>query len=432
MKKKKNVKEASFLSRIILFFRWLKKKLNLKKAFTKISDRQKLLSSYSNANVSEESRLSYSFGMAKTAAIALLSVLLAVTLMFGSSVISYDRIYYMFKDIGYIRSFNEGTPNELSYSKPVQNQVFHDFKNGLLVASDSEIKMFTSTGRVTMTEGSDFTNPRISTSKGYALIYDQGRKLFSVYNSFVKLYSENTDYAISNADMADNGCFLVVTSSKNYNSVIHVYDESFNKISEYSKNSYVISASLSSNGRYAAILSLSALEGNGITTLNVIDCKKNTVISETSFEGYMPYICEFLTDDNIAVFLDDKVCSINKKGKLISEYHYPSNAEKIEVAGDEFAILFSETAIGESKTLEIFDNKCNKTFSRKIDGNVKDIALKDNFIYVLKSRELLRISTSIGTESTYPSFTDNSKIVILGNNKIVLCSQNAATYISFD
>ncbi len=432
MNKKKNIKEASFLSRMILFFRWFKSKLNLKNAFTKMSKRQKSLSSYSNTNVNEESRLSYSFGMAKIASIVLLTVLLAVTLLFGSSVISYDKIYYMFKDIEYIRSFNEGTPNELNYSKPVQNQVFHDFKNGLLVASDSEIKMFTSTGRVTMTDGSDFTNPRISTSKGYALIYDQGRKLFSVYNSFVKLYSENTDYAISNADMADNGSFLVVTGSKNYNSVIHVYDESFNKISEYSKNAYVISASLSSNGRYAAILSLSALEGSGISTLNVIDCKKNTVISETSFEGYMPYICEFLTDDNIAVFLDNKVCSINKKGKLISEYNYPSNAEKIEFADDKFAILFSENGIGESKTLEIFDSKCNKTFSKNIDGNVTDIALKNNFVYVLKSRELLRISTSIGAESTSPSFADNSTIVIFPDGRIVLCSQNAATYISFD
>ncbi len=430
MSRKKN--DASFLSRIILFFRWLKRKLNFKKAFKKLSDRQKSLSSYSNPNASEESRLSYSFGMAKTVSIILLVSLLVVTLMFGSSVISYDKIYYMFKDIGYIHSFDEGTPNELSYSKPVQNQAFHAFKNGLLVASDSEIKMFTSTGRVTMTEGSDFTNPRISTSKGYALIYDQGRKLFSVYNSFVKLYSENTDYAISNADMADNGCFLVVTSSKKYNSVVQIYDGSLNKISEYSKNSYVVSASLSSDGRYAAILSLSAVEGTGITILDVIDCKKNTVISETSFEGYMPYICEFLTDDDIAVFLDEKVCSINKNGKMTNEYHYPSNAEKIEIAGDKFVMLFSEVGLGESKTLEIFDSKCNNTFSKKIDGNVKDIALANNFVYVLKSRELLRISTSIGAESRTPSSADNSQIVLFSNGGLVLCSQNAATYISFD
>ena len=425
-------KETSFLAKVILFFRGVRAKLNELKIFGRIRDRQRALSHYSGSDSCEESKLSYAFGIAKIISILCLSLLLIITLLFGSRAISYDKVYYMFKDIGYIKSFGEGTPDELSFSKPVQNQVFGNFKNGLIVAGDSEIKLFTTTGRVTLTEGSDFTNPRIETSKEYALIYDLGRNHFSVYNSFVSLYSEQTDYPIAFADMSESGSFLIVTKSKIYNSVVKIYGNDFNLLSEYSKNDLVISASLSSDGRFAAILSLNANNGSSAVTLNILDCKKNTVLASSEYEGHMPYRCDFLSLDRVVMFFDDCFMIANRKGETVGKYDYPAAAERIDIRGDTFAMIFSPNGRNGKKTLEVFGKEGNRSYTDYIDGSVKDMRLSDGCVYVLESREIIRISTSLGTRTVSAADADDLKVVVFSDGRTAVCSQTNAKYISFN
>ncbi len=419
------------LSRLILILRWIKSKLDLGRLYSRLDKRERALACYSQKNTSEEARLSYVLGMSKVISSLLLCLLLIMTLIFGVGVVSYDNVYYMLKDISYIKSFDEGAPESLSYSRPMQNQVFGKFKNGLMAVGDSEIKLFTSTGRVTLSEGSEFVDPHVAVSDRHVLIYDLGRDQFSVYNSFVKLYSENTDYRISCADMAKNGCFATVTGSKEYASVVRVYDERFELICTYNKNSHVVSVSLSSNGRYAAILSVDALNGKAISELSLIDCKRSKLISSESFEGSMPYRCEYITDDRIAVFLDDKVITANSKGSVLHQYDYSSNAERIEVSGDSFAIFFSGGSQGEG-SLEIFDKEGKRSFARAISGSVSDIKLSDKYVYILQGRELIRINRALGTESACVSSKDASSVVVLDDEKVLLCSQSSAVYISFE
>ena len=432
MRKNKKKNDVSRLARLILLMRNLKKRLKALRPIQRLKERQKALSYCSDGENFEESKISYVFGMAKIISALLLALLLVVTVIFGSGVISYDKMYYMFKDIAYIKSYGEGIPDELSYSSPVQNQVHTDFKNGLFVASDSELKMFTSTGRVTLNEGSEFTNPRVTCSNSSALVFDQGRRTYSIYNSFVKLYTEKTEYPIALADMAENGSYLIVTKSKLYNSVVKIYDQNYNQTGEYSKNDTVISASMSDNGRHAAILSVSVHGGKSSAELDILDCKKSEIVAQGVFDNVMPYMCKFLSDDRIAVFSDGKFSVVNKKADTVYEYTYPSEVENIDISDWGFAILFSPTDVTGEKILETYDNNGKRTFIKNIKDNVRDIKLGEGYIYILKSNEILRINAAIGTESKVKSSADNMEIVVFDGGGVAVCSQNAAAYISFD
>ncbi len=430
---KKNKKERSpFLVKVILTARSIKERIKKIRLFERIKMRQSELSHYTGKSSCEESKLAYGFGIAKIISISFLVFVLIITILFGSGVVSFEKVYYMAKDISYIKSFSEGSPEVLSYSKPVQNQVFKDFKNGLLVASDSEIKLFTSTDRVTLTEGSEFVNPRVVTSNGYALIYDQGRNYFSVYNSFVKLYSERTDYPIANADMSDNGSFLIVTSSKSYNSVVKIYDSQFKLVAEYNKNDRVISASLSSDGRYAAVASLTAQDGRSIVVLNILDCKKNEVLTERRTSSSMPYLCDFLTDGRIVLVLDNGHMIFDRKGEIIREHSYDAPVEKIDISGGKLAILFSGLGSSDKKTAAVFDSDGNRVFSKNISGSVKDMKLSGGYIFLLGNMKATRISTSVGTEMFCDISAERSRLVVFDDGRVLACSQNFASYISFD
>ncbi len=432
MKKKREKRDISLLARLILLMRAAKKRLYELRPMRRLSERQKTLSHVSDGFAFEESKISYLFGMARVISVFLLVTVLMLSLIFGSGAISYEKMYYMFKDIAYIKSYGEGIPYELSYSSPVRNQVYADFKNGLLVASDSELKMFTSTGRVTFSEGSDFANPHVVCSSSSALIYDQGRRTYSVYNSFAKLYSEKTEYPIATADMAENGSYLVVTRSKLYDSVVRIYGQDFALAAEYRKNDTVVSASMSDNGRYAVTVSLSVHGGKSSAQLDILDCKKGKVTAQSIIDGITPYMCKFLSDDRIAVFASDSFFVINRKAETLLEYRYPSEVENIDVNENGFAMLFSKADAAGDKMLEIFDNNGKKTFVRSFDGNVRDVKLGDGHVYVMKSNEISRISTSLGTERSISSTPDGMKLMLFGDGRVAVCSWNAAKYISFD
>ena len=432
LSRKKKSSENSFLGRILIFIKPFWKTIKDKRIFHTLFERQKRLACYTDKKSVEESRLSYGFGIARIVSAVLLVLLLLITVLFGSGAVSYEKVYYMFKDISYIKSYGESEPSSLSYSRPVQNQVFTSFKGGLAVAGDSEIKLFTSTGRVTMSIGSEFTNPRLSSSDSHLLIYDQGSSTYSVYNSFICVLTEKLDFPISYADMADNGSFLVITQSSMYDSVVRIYDQTFELVSEYSKNDRVISAALSSDGRFAAVLSMTADHGESVVSLNVVDCKKNEVISTSFFNGSMPYRCAFLSDDRVAVILDDRACVIDRGGKVRGQYLYTSTLERIDVSDDGYALLFSETKTTQGKTVALFDKEGKLIFGDTVKGNVRDVKIGDGVIYLLQSGKVIRIYTRIGTENVSQISDAGLALVVFPDGKVAVCTQTAASYISFD
>ncbi len=430
--KRENDNEISLLGKILIKFRSVTAKIRSKRFFASLFEREKRLALYDGPESSEESKLSYGLGIARIISVVLLVCLLIVTLLFGSGAVSYEKVYYMFKDIGYVKSYGESAPSTLNYSMPVQNQDFAVFKNGLAVAGDSEIKMFTATGRMTMTEGSEFTNPKISASNEYILVYDQGRRGYAVYNSFISVKRENLDFPVSYADMAENGSFLLVTSSKSYASLVKIYNSSLELVSEYSKNDRVISASLSSDGRYAAVLSLSAKNGEALSTLSVIDTRSSDIKYSVSFNGYMPYTCEFLSDDRIAVILDTKAVVFDRGGAQRSEFTYPGRLSRFDIYGGRFALLFSDGSGSQKNTVSVFNKDGTPVFNGAIDGTVRDMKLSSSAVCFLKSGEIVRVSTSLGTQSRADTVSDKASLLVFSDGRIALCTQTTARYISFD
>ena len=431
MKKKHDEDEISLLAKIMIFFTRVWERIKGLRIPERFKEREMKLASYTGKNSSEEAKISYFLSLSRIILAILLVILLVGTLLFAGNALSYDKVYYMLKDISYVRSFSERTPELLSYSKPVQSQSFTSFKNGLAVVSDSEIKLFTSTGRVTLTEGTEMTNPKICSSDRYVLVYDQGRKSFAVYNSFVKLYSEKLKFNVSSADISENGAFLIVTSSEEYASLVKVYDSNFSPVCEYKKNDYVISAKLSDDGRYAAVLSLSVDNGESVSAINVIDCKKNKILSTKTFKGSMPYRCDFLTNDRIAVFLDEEVLILTRNGDTKGKFEYLSSPEKIDVYKDNFAIVFSESENGE-KTVAVFDSECRMRRAGTVSGNVYDMKLADGYVYILQNGKLVRSGTSIGITDTVKVADGSTSLVVFKNGKITVCTQSSAAYVSFD
>lgn len=422
---------VSFLGRVVIVLRCICQKIKNLRPIGRAVERQKRLAGYTYAEAPTESRIAFGFGIAKILCVALLCLLLIVSLVFGNGIISYENVYYMFKDIGYMSSYLETRPASLNYSKPVQNQSFAKFKNGLAVVSDSEIKLFTSTGRATMTQGSNYTNPKIICSDLTALIYDQGRREFAICNSFVTLYSETLDYPISSADMSDDGKFVVVTKSQNYNSAVRIYDEMYNLEAEFLKNDLVISAKLSNSGDSLVVLSLDSENGNSLATLSILKMKNKKIRATVKLNGIMPYGCEFLSDDRILLLYGNGAYVYDLNGNEKCTLNFPSDVIRYVPTQYGVAVVYADSS-GVNCTVNVIDKNGKLSFSRNVSGRVRDVAVSEKYVYILLDGQALRIDRSLGLTDEVSFVGDGAKIIVYNDESVTVCTSGVAYYISYD
>lgn len=424
--------DISFLGKIILFFRNLWSKITKIKLFHKIKQRQMTLANYSGADSSDESKLSYTFGILKIVFIALLCVLLCFTLIFGSGIISYENVYYMFKDIQFINSYGEARADQLNYSRPMARQDITVFKNGLAVASDSEIKLFTSTGRVTMVRGSECSNPKTSASDSTLLVYDQGNRNFAIYNSFTELYREKLDYPISSAHMSDIGTYAIVTRSQKYTSVVKVYTNKNKLDIEYSKNDYVISVALSDDGKHLAVLSMSAVGGESVVVLTVVDVKSGTVKSEMTLRDVMPYGCDFASNNRIVALYSTHVAIYDTDLSLKANYDFEHSPERYAISNSGVALVFKAEGISENNLITVFDKNGATVYTGNVSGDIFDIKLVDSYVYVLTGDKVYRLDMRFGGRSESAFKNEQGRLAVFEGGEVAVCTKAAAYYITFD
>jgi len=430
-KRKKNSGDTSFLGELLYAFRNGMEKIRSAQLSKKFVERQRSLSGYEDKNSPREAKVAYAFGILRAFSVVLLCVFLCLVLLFGKSIITYENVYYMFKDIGYINSYDETVPDSLSFSEPVSNQTFTTFKNGLAVAGDSEIKFFTSTGRATLTEGSDFTNPRILSSDSSVLIYDQGKTSFSVYNSFICIHSETLKYPISYADMASDGSFCIVTRSLEYGSVVRVYNSSFAVDMEYSKNDYVISAQMSDDGRFIAVLSLSASGGESNVSLNILKRGERNVYSSVSVKGLMPYSAEFIGNDRIALVCSESTSVYDLSCNRKSLIEYPGKLSYTSFTEDGFALSFEINGNGSENIVSSYDKNGSLKFTDRLSGYIYDMEIENGNIYVLCNDRIIHYTESAGKISEIEFYEEGACIVTFSNGRVMVCTAGVAYYIPF-
>ena len=135
--------------------------------------------------------------------LAALLVFVFVSMSCNLDLFTYENFYYLAKDISAASDLLSGTGNVINYETSVRNQAFALYRGGLAVGGDSGLQLFTATGRETLNMSPDYLKPVLHGSDRYLLMYDIGEKRYSIYNSFVCVHHEETDYPIYAGAMSD-------------------------------------------------------------------------------------------------------------------------------------------------------------------------------------------------------------------------------------
>ncbi len=378
-------------------------------------------------------RASDIFHVAGFVSAALLVILILGAVLLNIKSVTYENLYYFIKDFDAVVSAESHTTPFVIYNYE-ENRCYAGYKGGLIRGGAGSLSVFSATGRKTATYYPEYARPVIRASSKYFIVYDQGGKEFSVYNSFARLYTETLDYPILSVDISEDGSFSILTSESEYKSVIYRYGQDFARAAAYYYNDYVISQSLTPDGKFLLVSPVGTSGGRLSQSLYAYREKDKDKIILAKSVGELIVECGGISENSSA----GTICYYYIGEKSIFLQGREDSPLEIAIADTEAIMLAHADQSGLAAALS--DNKGyllhsipyrGEMVTIRLDGEPQDIKKRGNIIFVLYSDSVARYDTASGTYEVKPCAPGGENLIISSADFVFVCYASRAVSLGY-
>ncbi len=355
-----------------------------------------------------------------------------VSFLTNTGLITYQNFYYFFKDLNASAETVDVLSVE-SVSYPTSpSQSFTLYRQGLAVAGNNEITVFTSTGRQTVSQSVQYKNPVAVGSGKYLLVYEAGGRHYSLYNSYTQIHAGVSDYPIVNAAVSDSGMYAITSSSEEYSSVVSLYSSHFSLLNRYNKNGYVMDVSIQEKGNLVAIMTAYAHEGAFRTRLETYKPGQTQVEASGEIQNTLGLSCSFTDAGHIAVLSDDGAYFFNSAGEMISFYDFSErDLASAVVDRSGIAVFLQDSPVLSLGTLVVADQNGSIQYEAPVQTAIDSMARYENTLYYVSGDAVIRLNLRNGEQNTIRRSTENRTLLAVNETEALLCSAQKAEYLHF-
>lgn len=386
---------------------------------------------FSSPSIPYYSELAARFSAARMIIYIVLFVFLLTTIIFGSKLITYSNLYYLVKDINAAATDASDAANYLAYPTSGASQSYELYREGLIVAGENEVTLISASGKQTLSDNVAFSNPCVSSADKYFIVYGRGEKSFCVYNSFVRIYGETTEYPVFLAEMSEEGTFAVVTRSREYKSEVNIYGSDMQKITTYRTDGYVTDVSFNVGGNRVAITVLEYAEEGTRSRLVTMRVGKTEAEADVSLGNTVVYDMEFADNSKITLVTDTGIKFCEFGGELKKSIDYVTQAPILYAMTDDNVAVLEKSDGSAEYLLRVLDKNGKEAYSLTVTDLKRPLQLclsgKDAYILTENS---VRTFTSRGDGESLPLPDDAvQKLLIRQNGRALACTTSYATIL---
>lgn len=369
-----------------------------------------------------------------------LLVFVIVTVICNHRLITYENLYYLAKDISASTQTAHAEADRLSYPVSSGDADFAAYRGGLVSVGTDVVTVMSGSGRKTLSVNVDYAAPQVRAADKYFLTFGRGETSFSVYNSFVQVHKEITEFPIYDAAMADNGIFAVLTRSRTHTSEVVVYDDGMDAIFICRRVGYVTGIALSPDGSCLGVVSVEDHEGVFQTKITLV--RIGTYITEESviFDGPVGSLCGFTTNDRFAVLLSDRLLILKQDATITAEISFDEKSlVQGTISGGHVAVISREDSDLSAEALTTYDHNGRKQAEISLDaqhpirqaGGADDMAFGGGTLYVRAGDTLLWMDSdrlSVIAETTVSR--DTIELLPVDGDAVRVCTPAYADRLS--
>jgi len=331
------------------------------------------------------------FRTAKYGTFAALIAFLIFSFTFLRNDITLENLRYLLKYISFTNTETSITVPKIHYDSGDPNRL-ELFVGDLATLTKDGYALYDSRGNQIMSEDLSINEPVLKISSRYALCYDLGGNSFHLLNTFAKLYDGTTEYPITDAAVSDVGSFAVASSTREYRTLVMLYDENFKAISRVLKNDHLMALEMKPDGSEVAIMTSAADGGSFYTRIELVAPGASDAIRAAEIDG-LGYAF-YYTQTGYAAVTDEAICFFDDKLELRAAVPHDSAPAMTHSSGRYLTRITSDGIIGNNYTLEIFDLSGKLAYRGSFTGKLSAVAsdASGDYIFVLAGNQVIRVN----------------------------------------
>ncbi len=366
--------------------------------------------------------------------LAALLVFVLISMLCNLDLFTYENFYYLAKDINAASNLLSGTGDVINYETSVRNQTYALYRGGLAVGGDSGLQLFTATGRETLNTSPDYMQPVLHGSERYLLVYDIGEKRYSVYNSFVCVHHEETDYPIFAGAMSDSGYYTVVSESYDHAGVVSLYNDRFELVNRYNRTEMVTCTAINKAGNRVAFATTGMQNGAYASTLVIAVPGQSETNVEMRFDGLFAYRIEFIDQYRLLLIGDNGsyIVSVDD-GTVICPISYAGMQLAYADTNRDFtALLFSLNPVTDTYRMIVSDKNGDLITDQTFDAGVSQLTVFEKYVYFVTDSGIVRMDPTTLEYQLIECSTQGKSLLIPSADEVLLCGGQSAVFYKFD
>ena len=373
------------------------------------------------------------YGVAQVILYLSLLAFVVISLLSNTGLITYQNLYYFFRDLNAsAETVDVLHTDAVSYPTDV-SQSFTLYRQGLAVAGNTSVTLFTATGRQVLSKSIQYQNPVAVGSGKYLLVYELGGTQYSLYNSYGQIYAGRAESPLQGAAVSESGMYALVTQSAQSPSVVELYDSDFDPVARYPyPDAYVTDLALNAKGSQLAVLTSTAEGGMFTSRLQIYRTGEAEELASLDMHAGLGLRCAFTGSGTVAVLCSAGVYFVSDRGTLETEYAFHGQTVACaDVNGSGCAVVLKKSGNSAENEIIVFDKSGKMMYNNKTVEKADAIALCGGSLFLRQPDGVLRVRCADGSEEKTACVTDRRVMLAVDETRVLLCSPQKAVYYRF-
>ncbi len=360
-----------------------------------------------------------------------LLVFVVVTVISNHKLITYENLYYLAKDISAATQTAQSQADYVSYPISSADADFALYRGGVVIAGSEVVTAMSGSGRQTLSVNVEYADPCVRASDKYCLTFGRGERSFAVYNAFVQVHRETTEFPIYDATVGDNGNFAIVTRSRDYTSEVVIYDGNMERLANYRVNGYVTGVSMNPEGDRLGVVSVESQNNLWVTKVTVIRMENRITEESAIVSGALGSTCGFVTDDRFAVVLSDRLMVFKTDATVTGEILFEGTTPTLAAIGrGEIAILSGTNGDLTESALTVYDRNARELYRVDVDGDhpicqagtPTSLSFGDNILFLRAGDILFRLAGNGSNVTSAAISRDTLAVLPCDGSEVMVCT----------
>lgn len=325
-----------------------------------------------------------------TAFVLVIFIVVMMTVCRDSITVDNFRYLARYLDIGASYSGLSDTHTSMDYPTD-RRTTLALFRNDVAVLNSTSLTIRSLSGNDIHSTDLYYQYPTLVTGNKYLLCYDLGAKTYSLHNTFSTLYEGTTDFAITDADISENGYFALVTGSSQYRAEVSVYNDDFELICSVKKDKIITDALLSHDGQKLLVLSCSTRNGAFYSEVLLCDTETGETDYCETFSDVMAVQGYIREDGSFSVLCDRSILYYDSYYNCVAQKELDTLPTACDFSETGTVYAVSHNLIGGDATVYIQDKTGEIIRTADIRGKILCTESADDAVCVLTSDGFYRI-----------------------------------------